>query len=462
LKEVLIMKRSKLRLIVSVIILVILLQAAGRIFLRAAIIPNVKLNARANILFILILLIADIVNIIHIFVGNRKQSKFEAVGREATPSSKPVTMAEKKTELESGNPLGAENGAFVIVIDKVISKQGRGTYVQGTVKGLGINVGDAAYIVKNGGSAKATKVNDIRDNAESSAGIRNRAENGEKVVLLLQGIAISDVAKGDVLSARESFKPSTLLAKTQDTTSLTAEGTANESGLKKVTIYMGHRAAGQLMTRFMNPNEIDTMLGKLADQALAQRIRIYAKKHEVEQKMLNIQVPNITSQEEFAAFVNRAFPETSRPPYADIGVVLASVICYFIVVEKATPSSKPAAIPQQPANAETVGNPRVVDLRSEAEKKIERESGNALEAEHEAFAQELFSMFKTSRPYDSMALLKEVTEKYSPTAQKIAAQGYNPALKKIYYRVMYLCKKEGIYFHSGTLDNIFDGEYWSK
>jgi hypothetical protein len=129
---------------------------------------------------------------------------------------------------------------------------------------------------------------------------------------------------------------------------------------------------------------------------------------------------------------------------------------------EATPSPKPATILKQPTNTETVGNPRVVDLRSDAEKKTEQESGNALEAEHEAFAQELFCMFKTSRPYDSMALLKEVTEKYSPTAQKIANVGYNPALKKIYYRVTYLCKKEGVYFHPGTLDNIFDGEYWSK
>ena len=110
--------------------------------------------------------------------------------------------------------------------------------------------------------------------------------------------------------------------------------TTSKNGLKNVTIYMGHHAAGQLITREMNSGEIDAMLGKLADQALAQRIRIYAKNHKIAQQMLNIQVPNIASQEEFAAFVNRAFPETSRPPYADIGVVLTSIICYFIVAEK--------------------------------------------------------------------------------------------------------------------------------
>jgi hypothetical protein len=120
------------------------------------------------------------------------------------------------------------------------------------------------------------------------------------------------------------------------------------------------------------------------------------------------------------------------------------------------------AIPaKQPVRTATAANPRVVDLRSDAERKIERESGNMLDnAEHEAFAQELFRMFKTSRPYDSMALLEEVTKKYSPTAQKIAEMGYNPALKKIYYRVMSLCKSQGVYFHSGTLDNIFSGKYW--
>lgn len=105
----------------------------------------------------------------------------------------------------------------------------------------------------------------------------------------------------------------------------------------------------------------------------------------------------------------------------------------------------------------------VVDLRSNAEKKIEQQSGSALDnKEHEAFAQELLLMFKTSKPYDSMEGLKAVTEKYSPAAKKNADEGYNPALKKIYYRVLNLCKTQGVYFHSGTLDSIFEGEYWSS
>jgi len=108
----------------------------------------------------------------------------------------------------------------------------------------------------------------------------------------------------------------------------------NGSGLKKVTIYMGHKSAGQIITSFMNPNEIDTMLGELADPVLAQRIRTYAKNNEIAQQMLNIQVPNITSQGEFVAFVNRAFPEASRSTNTDIGVVFGTVLCYFIIAEK--------------------------------------------------------------------------------------------------------------------------------
>ena len=144
-------------------------------------------------------------------------------------------------------------------------------------------------------------------------------------------------------------------------------------------------------------------------------------------------------------------------------VPVVTCILFLLLFRKTRASQICSHTTQQPISNTTVNSPRVVDLRSEAEKKTEQESGNALDdAAHEAFAQELFHMFKTSRPYDSMKALEEVVEKYSPTAQRIANKGYNPALKKVYYRVMALCKNQGTYFHSGTLDSIFEGEYWSR
>ena len=167
------------------------------------------------------------------------------------------------------------------------------------------------------------------------------------------GISPDDISKGNFISATKKntnltnvqtsleTKPDLDKQESQKNSQYTSNKNCEiqkprcESGLKNVTIFMGHRSAGQLITRNMNPSEIDAMLNKLADPALAQRIRIYAKNNKVDQQMLGIRVPNITSQEEFAAFVNRAFPVTSLPPFADIGVVLGSVICYFIVAEKA-------------------------------------------------------------------------------------------------------------------------------
>ena len=94
------------------------------------------------------------------------------------------------------------NREFAIVIEDVISIQGRGTYIKGIVTGASVSRGDPAYIISNKGNVKETKINDIRDDAESSAGIRNEANIGDVVALLLQGIATSDVEKGDVLSAK--------------------------------------------------------------------------------------------------------------------------------------------------------------------------------------------------------------------------------------------------------------------
>jgi hypothetical protein len=104
--------------------------------------------------------------------------------------------------------------------------------------------------------------------------------------------------------------------------------------LKKVTVYKGYRTVGQSVVRLMNSSEIDEMLGKLADFTLAQRIKLYAKNNKIEQQMLNIPVPIISSNEDLEAFVIQAFPETLRPPYAYAGIVRTPLICYFIIAEK--------------------------------------------------------------------------------------------------------------------------------
>ena len=129
--------------------------------------------------------------------GNAQPSRIAGLAQTTSGARQPAKQHAAKTEpAESGRD-------FAVVIDEVVSKQGRGTYVKGVVAGASICLGDSAYIVKAGGDAIPTKINDIRDDVESSAGIRNEAKIGAAVAFLLRGIVTGDVAKGDVLSASE-------------------------------------------------------------------------------------------------------------------------------------------------------------------------------------------------------------------------------------------------------------------
>ena len=135
-------------------------------------------------------------------VKDSEKERFKQIASEVKTQLQPPQPVEQKKDTSQPKTVNEPNKGFNVLIDDVISKQGRGTYVKGIIQGAGINQGDTAYIVKNNVSVKATKINDIRDNIE--AGIRNNASVGDDVVLLLQGVALNDIAIGDILSATET------------------------------------------------------------------------------------------------------------------------------------------------------------------------------------------------------------------------------------------------------------------
>ena len=129
---------------------------------------------------------------------------------------------------------------------------------------------------------------------------------------------------------------------------------------------------------------------------------------------------------------------------------------------KQIPASKPKPVSSsKPKPATVSGGPRVVELRSAQEKKIEQNSGNKLKADREALAREMVQFLKTHDTGNNMDDYREFRDKFHKRSEAIAdGGGYHQALQEIYYRIRELCNEEGVYFHSGAVDNVFEGEYW--
>lgn len=111
----------------------------------------------------------------------------------------------------------------------------------------------------------------------------------------------------------------------------------------------------------------------------------------------------------------------------------------------------------------TSNEPKVVDLRSDAAKQAESNSGNGLAADREALAREMVQFLKTHDTGNNMDHYNEFRERFHERSEAIAKSGgYNQALQEIYYRVRALCNEQGVYFHSGAVGNVFEGEFWSN
>ena len=125
---------------------------------------------------------------------------------------------------------------------------------------------------------------------------------------------------------------------------------------------------------------------------------------------------------------------------------------------KSSPASR-----QTGANSFSSLGFQVVDLRSEEEKQTERNAGRALDAEKERLAQDMFNYLRTHDTGNNMAHYTEFRELFHDRSEAIAENGaYHQGLQQIYYRIRELCSRSGVYFHSGAVDNVFDGGYWQK
>ena len=106
---------------------------------------------------------------------------------------------------------------------------------------------------------------------------------------------------------------------------------------------------------------------------------------------------------------------------------------------------------------------RVVDLRSDAERAIEKDSGNALQADREQLAQDMAAYLKTHDTGNNMEHYREFRRLFHERSEAIAdGGGYHQALQEIYYRIRQLCREQGADFHSGAVDHAFEGEYWQS
>ena len=105
--------------------------------------------------------------------------------------------------------------------------------------------------------------------------------------------------------------------------------------------------------------------------------------------------------------------------------------------------------------------PQVVDLRSDAERAIESSAGNALSPEREQLARDMVDFLKTHDTGNNMDHYREFREKFHERSEAIAeGGGYHQALQEIFYRIRQLCGEQGVYFHSGAVENVFNGGYW--
>lgn len=107
--------------------------------------------------------------------------------------------------------------------------------------------------------------------------------------------------------------------------------------------------------------------------------------------------------------------------------------------------------------------PKVVDLRSDAERAVERSASGALSPEREQLAQDMAAYLKTHDTGNNMAHYREFRDLFHERSEAIAeGGGYHQALQEIYYRIRQLCGEQGVYFHSGGVDHVFEGEYWQS
>ena len=157
------------------------------------------------------------------------------------------------------------------------------------------------------------------------------------------------------------------------------------------------------------------------------------------------------------AFLGSLVMPSLRDQHMREGTLLTQFAKEYVKTQQTTTEST------QTATAAPATGSRVIDLRSETEKEIEQNSGNQLLPERETLAQEMFQYLKTHDTGNNPEHYREFRALFHERSEAIAESGgYHQALQEIYYRIRQLCKEQGVYFHSGGIDNVFKGDYWQS
>ncbi len=103
----------------------------------------------------------------------------------------------------------------------------------------------------------------------------------------------------------------------------------DDGGLRRVSVYFVSIFGETVEIPWMSQEDIRLLTDKLTDRAHAERIKAFMQAHQVEQFRLPGDMPEIKSQEQFVAYVNREiFP---KHPGATINLVNTREMLWFLV-----------------------------------------------------------------------------------------------------------------------------------
>jgi selenocysteine-specific elongation factor len=115
-----------------------------------------------------------------------------------------VALKTTLANLARSAPSRSTAGRFRLPIDRVFSMKGFGTVVTGTIASGSVGQDDEVEILPR---ALEVRVRGLQVHGDRQA----RASAGQRVALNLQGIEVSDVARGDALVERDGFRPTLML-----------------------------------------------------------------------------------------------------------------------------------------------------------------------------------------------------------------------------------------------------------
>ena len=203
--------------------------------------------------------------------------------------------------------------------------------------------------------------------------------------------------------------------------------------------------------RSLSPED-ETCVHEAAPDALDWYLK---KKHHLKEKHDMIAAASVLDDK--AHYIGSSINSSSIRWIHEKKIVAEAILQYT-----RTPGNDPALLKgRYPGDTASAPQANVVDLRSAREREIERNAGTPLQPEREKLAQEMTAYLKTHDTGNNMEHYREFRTLFHDRSEKIAEDGgYHQALQEIYYRIRQLCAAQGVDFHSGAVDHVFEGEYW--